>query len=180
MKILNNHAVWSLAVIASLLMAASCSDNSNASQLTTDPTSKYVGVYFLEDENFEDETLTLNADGTETTVFGSMFSEVERAGSRSTTAKGVWRETGENEILVSNLRFWTDSLGNELAPDGTTMKATFTLTFDDPVNETSPVFVVSNILVELFQPNQNPVTDEPFAVFTLDGGGRGYRLEAGY
>jgi hypothetical protein len=175
MRILNNHAVWFLAVIASLLMVASCSDSSDASQLTTDATNKYVGVYFV-----VDETLTINADGTQTTVNGNNFSEILRGGRRSTVAKGVWRETGENEIVVTNIRFWTDTLGNELDPDGLILKITFTIAFDDPVNGTSQVFVVSNILTEFFQPNQNPVTDEPFAVVTLEGGASGYRLEAGY
>jgi len=38
----------------------------------------------------------------------------------------------------------------------------------------------SDIVIEIFLYNQNPVTDEPVAVSTAAGGARGFRLEAGH
>ena len=156
-------------------MVTACSDSSDAHQQPGDNTSKYAGVYSLGYETF-----TINADGTQTTVDATMFSEIQRGGRRVTPAKGVWRETAENEIVVTNLRFSTDTQGSEFEPAGFVNKVTFTVTFSDPVGGESPSFTVSNILIETFLYNQNPVTDEPVAVTELDGGAEGYRLEAGY
>jgi hypothetical protein len=135
---------------------------------------KYVGTYFV-----VNETLTINSDGTQTTVNGNMFSSLDGGGRRATPAKGVWQETGKNEIVVTNIRFSTDSSGNYEGV-GLIRKATFTINFDEPVQGRCLGFTVRDVLIETYIAGQNPITDEPIVANRLEGGARGNRLEPGY
>jgi hypothetical protein len=162
-----------MAVTACLSLAAAADDK-----------AKYVGTYYTDNG----QTVTINSDGTQTTVPATMFSLFQNSGTvrRSTPAQGVWREVGKNEIQITNIRFWTDALGNDYRPDGTIFKATFRAVFDQPERhslfgpvETSIGFTVeaNSILYEFFTPDQNPITDEPNSVIPDTGAGyKAYRL----
>lgn len=136
---------------------------------------KYVGTYYTDNG----QMVTLHSDGTQITVQAGMFSEDSSLGGmrRRTPALGVWRKVGENEIQITNIRFYTDSLGSNYQPDGLIFKATFVAVFDKPVRGQSLGFTVGSVLGEFFKPDQNPVTDEPVGVFTLTDGYEAYRLE---
>ena len=136
---------------------------------------KYVGTYYSDNG----QMVTLHSDGTQTTLSASMFSDdpTVRGGRRTTIAQGVWRKVGKNEIQITNIRFYTESFGHNYQPNGVILKATFVAVFDKLVQGQFPGFTVGNVLIELFQPDQNPVTDEPVGEVTLTDGYRAYRLE---
>ena len=138
---------------------------------------KYVGTYYTDSGG---QTVTIHSDGTQTTVPANMFSQYPETGAvrRTTPAQGVWREIGKNEIQITNIRFWTDALGNDYRPDGLIEKATFVAVFDEPVRGQSLRFtVVDGFLLEVFSADKNPITDEPTGVITAPGGYIAYRLQ---
>ncbi len=135
---------------------------------------KYVGTYYTD----SGQTVTIHSDGTETTVQASMYSRTDLGGERRTTpAQGVWRKVGKNEIEITNIRFITDTLGSEYQPDGLIQKSTFVAVFDEPVRGQSLAFTVDGFLIEFFESDQNPITDEPTGVVAATTGYRAYRLE---
>jgi hypothetical protein len=167
-------AVFFIAVTACLSVAAAADDNNafrqNAKYM------KYVGTYYTDNG----QTVTINSDGTQTTVGANMFSVLPESGTlRATPAQGVWRKVGQNQIQITNIRFWTDASGNDYRPNGSIMKATFIALFDKPVGGQSLGFTVEpdTILLEFFNPDQNPITDEPFAAGPGGAGYKAYRLQ---
>jgi hypothetical protein len=134
---------------------------------------KYVGTYYTDNG----QTVTINSDGTETTVLARMFSNTEPVdGSRTTIAQGVWREVGNNEIQITNIRFITLP-DQSYATGGLIQKSTFVGLFDKPVQGQSLGFTVDGFSLEYFTSDQNPITDEPIAAAALPGSYRAYRLE---
>lgn len=137
---------------------------------------KFVGTYFTEGGD-SDQMVTLHSDGTQTTVRAVMFG----ASGRVTPGMGVWRKLDKNRVVITNVRFQTSADGSTYEPGGFASKTTFIGVFDDAVKGKSPGFnVVDGFLIEIFTPDQNPITDEPVAAFTVPGGYRASRLEAGH
>ena len=131
---------------------------------------KFVGTYY----DITGRTVIIHSDGTTVTTRGEMFDHPE--GHRQTPGLGVWRKVSKNEIKTTTIFFWPEKVSDNWSTNGLTAKITYTLILDDPVNGVSPGWTAINGVAELFQPDQNPVLDEPISVVPV-ADKRAYRLE---
>jgi hypothetical protein len=154
-----------LLVFAAAFATAPMATADNSSQAAP---SKFVGTFYVESGG----VTTIHSDGTVSVVLADMFNAADR---RATPSQGVWRKVGHNKIQVTTIAFITEAFGDNYRPNGFTVKSTWLSTFDDPVQGVSPGYNTVFIAVELFLPDQNPITDDPVAVVARPDT-RGYRL----
>ena len=162
-----------LLAIASSLVVTACSDSSDAFNDATSQNMKFVGTYYSTAEG--GATMTFHADGTMEQMRSDMFLSDDNR--RRTTGRGVWRQSGDDEIRVSFIRFSTMPHGDTHDPGGLIHKNTYTVFFEELVEERYMRFSVGTGLGEYYLPGQNPVTDEPVGAGEWESNSEGYRME---
>ena len=122
---------------------------------------KFVGTFFADNGRL---ICTYNSDGTVFLVVADMFTEdlnTLTAGRKTTPWQGGWRKVGDNEIQITLLSFATEPLGHNYNANGVIFKTKWLATFDDPVKGVSHGYTVTNAVLEVYDPGQNPTAEAP-------------------
>lgn len=158
-----------LLVATAALATASMAENHNASKAAP---SKFVGTFYS--DGITGAMVTVHSDGTMEHIYTDMFARGNR---RVTPALGVWRQSGDNEIKVTWVRFATELFGDNFSPNGLISKLSYRMVYDELVRGKFAGYSVSSVLIEQFLPGQNPVTDEPILSLEVPASSTGFRLE---
>ena len=166
---LKRSAALMLLTCAAVMSTSAVADGYGHGKFNATP-NKYVGTYY----GANPATLnTLHSDGTYSEVFSDMFTEdpnTTQMGAKTTPSHGSWRRIGPNRVRTTSLFFATEPLGHNYRPGGFIGKITSELVFDKPVKGKSPGYNSMNTIVEIFFPDQDPLSDEPIVVIPIEGG----------
>ena len=167
---LNRVIALVLLLCATALTTISVAADGNAAP------NKYVGTYYGADPT---TIATFHSDGTYFEVFSTMFNDDPNVnqGTKTTPSQGVWRVVDKNRVRVTSLFFTTEPFGHNYRPGGFIGKLVLEAVFDKPVEGKSPAFTTTNKSLEIFLPDQNPLTDDPIALLPV-AEGTWFRLPA--
>ena len=165
----NHKTVIALILLAATAVFSTASISTNYGGKSSKATPiKFVGTYY----GVDDRVYSFHSGGTLTLVGANMFTDDPgqlTEGRKSTPFLGIWRKVGANKIEAVSLSFLTEAFGHNYGDAGLIAKTTWVAIFDKPVNGVSPGYTSFDVVVEVFLPDQNPLTDDPLLEFTLPG-----------